>query len=314
MAIRINTAAATVADQYRWPEVARQYFRLTKPRVVALIMFTAIVGMFLSTPAMVRLSVLLIGTLGIGLAAASGAAINQLVEADADARMRRTRGRPIPTGQLNRRQALMFALVLAAVSMLILTQWVNTLTAVLSFASLIGYALVYTVFLKHATPQNIVIGGAAGAMPPVLGWTAVTGAVEPDALLLFLIVFCWTPPHFWALALYRHADYAQAGVPMLPVTHGSRYTRQHILFYTLLLTAATLMPFVTRMSGWIYLAGALALNAVFLFYAVALLRDYSDALARRTFAYSIQYLALLFALMLIDHYRGAMASWLAIIT
>lgn len=280
-----------------------QYFELTKPRVVSLIIFTAVVGMFLATPGMVPLDVLVFGTLGIGLAAASGAAVNQILDQRFDHIMARTRRRPLPTGQLSTFQALTFALLLAVISMLVLLQWVNSLTAVLTFLSLIGYAVVYTVFLKHWTPQNIVIGGAAGAAPPVLGWAAVNGSVSGDALLLFLIIFCWTPPHFWALALYRKHDYAKAGIPMLPVTHGDRFTRLHMLLYTLLLTAVSVMPFATRMSGWLYLAGALLLNARFVFYAIQLYNNYNDVLSRRMFVFSIQYLAMLFALMLIDHYR-----------
>ncbi len=290
-----------------------QYYRLTKPRVVALIVFTAIVGMFLSTPGMVPLDVLLLGTLGIGLAAAAGAAINHLLDADIDALMSRTRRRPLPRGELHPIQALLFALLLAAVSMGILWLWINPLTAVLTFASLVGYAVVYTVFLKHTTPQNIVIGGAAGAAPPVLGWTAVTGEVSSDALLLFLIIFCWTPPHFWVLALYRYEDYARARVPMLPVTHGAPYTRLQILLYTVLLAAVSLMPFATRMAGGLYLIGALLLNARFIGYAITLYRNYSDAIARRAFAYSIQYLAMLFAVMLIDHYRDALSAGLGLV-
>ncbi len=289
------------------------YYRLTKPRVVALIVFTAIVGMFLSTPGMVPLDVLLLGTLGIGLAAAAGAAINHLLDADIDALMSRTRRRPLPRGELHPIQALLFAVLLAAVSMCILWLWINPLTAVLTFASLVGYAVVYTVFLKHTTPQNIVIGGAAGAAPPVLGWTAVTGEISSDALLLFLIIFCWTPPHFWVLALYRYEDYARARVPMLPVTHGAPYTRLQILLYTVLLAAVSLMPFATRMAGWLYLIGALLLNARFIGYAITLYRNYSDAVARRAFAYSIQYLAMLFAVMLIDHYRDALSAGLGLV-
>lgn len=304
------TVSSPVSPEVGVQHLLRQYYQLTKPRVVALIMFTAIVGMFLSTDAMVPLDILFIATLGIGLAAAAGAAINHLLDVDADTVMKRTKHRPLPTGKLDRRQALVFAVALAAISMLILTLWVNPLCALLTFASLIGYAVIYTVYLKHATPQNIVIGGAAGAMPPVLGWCAVTGQVTGDALLLFLIIFCWTPPHFWALALYRHNDYAKAGIPMLPVTHGSQFTRLHILLYTLLLAAVTIMPFATRMSGILYLLAAIVLNAGFVGYAIALYRRYSDILARRTFAYSIQYLAMLFAAMLVDHYRETLARLL----
>ncbi len=283
--------------------VLLEYLELTKPRVVSLIVFTAIVGMFLSTPAMVPWSTLLLATFGIGLAAASAAAINHLVEQHSDALMARTRARPLPTGQLSSRQAIVFAAVLGAWSMLILGVGINVLTAVLTCVSLIGYSIIYTVFLKRRTPQNIVIGGAAGAAPPVLGWTAVTGEIASDALLLFLIIFVWTPPHFWSLALYRRYEYAEAGIPMLPVTHGARFTRLHVLLYTILLVAVTLLPFASQMSGWIYLLGVVPLNAGFLYYAWRLYRNYSDSLARRTFAYSIQYLALLFALLLIDHYR-----------
>ena len=287
-----------------------QYYELTKPRVVSLIVFTAIVGMFLATPGMVPLATLVLATLGIGLAAAAGAVVNQVLDQRYDYQMARTRRRPLPTGQLNSGQALFFATSLAVVSMLILTLWVNTLTAVLTFVSLIGYAVIYTVFLKHWTPQNIVIGGAAGAAPPVLGWAAVNNSVNGDALLLFLIIFCWTPPHFWALALYRKHEYAKAGIPMLPVTHGDKFTRLHILLYTLLLTAVSVMPFATRMSGWIYLIGALLLGGRFIDYAVKLYRRYDNTLSRRLFGYSIQYLAMLFALMLIDHYRFYYAAWM----
>lgn len=289
-----------------------QYYELTKPRVVSLIIFTAIVGMFLATPGMVPPDALLLGVLGIGLAAAAGAVVNQILDQRYDHIMARTRRRPLPTGQIGTMEALTFAVLLAALSMIILVQWVNTLTAILTFISLIGYAVVYTVFLKHWTPQNIVIGGAAGAAPPVLGWAAVNGSVNADALLLFLIIFCWTPPHFWALALYRKHDYANAGIPMLPVTHGNEFTRLHILLYTFLLAAVSVMPFATRMSGWLYLIGALLLNAHFVLYAVRLYRNYDDILARRMFLFSIQYLAMLFALMLVDHYRAYYASWLGL--
>lgn len=290
-----------------WSSLLREYYQLTKPRVVGLIIFTAVVGMFLSTPGMVDPAILLLGTLGIGLAAASGAAMNQILDRDTDGVMSRTRHRPLPKGNLNPMQAMVFACMLSMASMLILAIWVNTLTAVLTFASMVGYAVIYTVFLKHATPQNIVIGGAAGAMPPVLGWTAVTGQVSSDALLLFLIIFCWTPPHFWALALYREKEYASVGIPMLPVTHGRRFTQLYIVCYTLLLAAVSIMPFATRMSGLLYLVGALVLNGWFIGYAVALYRNYSDRLARRTFLFSIQYLAWLFAIMLVDHYRDPIA-------
>ena len=282
---------------------AREYLELTKPRVVALIVFTALVGMLLAVPGLPPLDKLLLGMLGIALAAGSAAAINHLLDQKADAMMARTRRRPLPTGHLRSTQAALFASVLAGLSMLVLAVGVNLLTALLTFLSLIGYAFVYTLWLKHATPQNIVIGGAAGAAPPVLGWTAVTGEVSGDALLLFLIVFIWTPPHFWALALYRAKEYSKAGIPMLPVTHGNDFTRLHILLYTILLTAVTIMPFASHLSGVIYLAGAMLLNAVFLYHAWRLYRAYSDDRARRMFIYSIQYLMALFALLLIDHYR-----------
>ncbi|BAU47044.1 protoheme IX farnesyltransferase [Sulfurifustis variabilis] len=285
--------------------LAREYFELTKPRVVALIVFTAVVGMFLSSPSVfLPLGPFVFGTLGIALAAGSAAAFNHVLDQRADAVMNRTRARPLPTGQLTAREAFVFAVALGIASMAILALGVNTLTAVLTFFSIIGYSVIYTVWLKHTTPQNIVIGGAAGAAPPILGWTAITGQVHPDALLLFLIIFTWTPPHFWALALYRREEYAKVRIPMLPVTHGVEFTKLQILLYTILLTAATVLPFATRMSGWLYLAGALALDARFLLYAWRLYRNYSDGLARRTFGYSIQYLALLFALLLVDHYSA----------
>ena len=290
------TVGATLAG------TAREYLELTKPRVVALIVFTAVAGMFLSTPTILPLWPFVWGTLGIALAAASAAAFNHILDRRADAQMARTRARPLPTGTLTQRQAFVFAVALGCLSMLVLLVGVNTLTAVLTLISIIGYSVVYTLYLKHATPQNIVIGGAAGAAPPVLGWTAITGEVSSDALLLFLIIFTWTPPHFWALALYRTNEYARVGIPMLPVTHGNAFTRLHILFYTVLLTAVTVLPFATRMSGWVYLVGAMFLNAGFLYYAWKLYKHYSDALARRTFGYSIQYLSLLFALLLLDHY------------
>jgi len=285
--------------------LAREFFQLTKPRVVALIVFTAVVGMFLAAPGAIPLNVFVFGTLGIALAAGSAAAINHVLDQHADAVMARTRARPLPTGSLTPGQALVFAAAIGILAMVLLVTRVNTLTAVLTFASLIGYSVIYTVWLKHATPQNIVIGGAAGAAPPVLGWAAVTGEVSGHALILFLIIFIWTPPHFWALALYRAEEYAKVGIPMLPVTHGNRYTRLQLLLYTIMLAAVTVMPFASKMSGAIYLAGVIPLNVVFLYYAWRLYRHYSDALARRTFGWSIQYLALLFALLLIDHYAVA---------
>jgi protoheme IX farnesyltransferase len=279
-----------------------QFYRLTKPRVVTLIVFTAVIGMFLATPGMVPLQALLAGTLGIALTAGAAAAVNCLVEQRIDALMTRTRARPLPSGQVTSLQTLVFAGIVGGAGLAILHHWVNALTMWLTLATFIGYAIVYTVVLKPMTPQNIVIGGASGAMPPVLGWTAVTGEIAPDALLLFLIIFAWTPPHFWALALYRRDDYARAGVPMLPVTHGDRFTRLHVLLYTVILTAVSLLPFATRMSGALYLAAAVALDAVFLCYAVRIVTAYSDRLAQRTFRYSIIYLAALFAALLVDHY------------
>ena len=279
-----------------------QFFLLTKPRVISLIVFTAVIGMFLATPGMVPPALLLAATLGIGLVAGSAAAINCLVEQKIDAVMARTRGRPLPRGTLTSGQTLAFALVIGGIGMALLYFAVNPLTMWLTMATFVGYAVIYTVLLKPATPQNIVIGGASGAMPPVLGWAAVTGGVSHDALILFLIIFAWTPPHFWALALYRKLEYAKAGVPMLPVTHGDHFTKLHVLLYTVILSAVTLLPFATRMSGLIYLASALALNGVFMYYALKIYFRYSDALAKRTFAYSILYLSLLFAALLIDHY------------
>lgn len=278
------------------------YLGLCKLRVVALIVFTAIVGMALSVPGMIPLDALILGSLGIGLAASSAAALNHLLDARADQVMIRTRNRPLPTGQLGRRQVLIFALLLAAASMLILVLFVNTLTAILTFASLIGYAVIYTAWLKRATPQNIVIGGAAGAAPPVLGWIAVTGEIHAHALILFLIVFVWTPPHFWALAIYRRHDYAAADVPMMPVTHGVAFTRWQILFYTIILVLVTLLPWLTGMSGLIYLAGATVLNIGFLGYALAMFRSRNEQLAMHMFNYSILYLMALFAFLLIDHH------------
>ena len=286
-------------------ELFHEYYRITKPRVVGLIMFTAIAGMFLSTSALPNLTIMLLATLGIGLAAASGAAVNHILDEDKDVIMKRTRNRPLPSGTIDTNSAMIFACVLAAISMLILVVGVNVLTAFLTFASLIGYAVIYTVFLKYATPQNIVIGGAAGAMPPVLGWTAITGSLSADAFLLFLIIFCWTPPHFWALALYRAQDYQNADIPMLPVTHGEKLTRLHVLLYTVLLTAVTIMPFATGMFSYLYLAAVIVLNAMFVVLTVRLYKNYSDQLSRKVFRFSIQYLAALFTAMLLDHYLVA---------
>jgi protoheme IX farnesyltransferase len=281
---------------------ARAFYALTKPRVVSLIVFTAVIGMFLAAPGMVEPRVLLAGTFGIALVAGAAAAVNCLVEQNVDALMQRTKWRPLPSGELTNLQTLVFAGVVGGLGLGVLAHYVNALTMWLTLATFVGYAIVYTVILKPLTPQNIVIGGASGAMPPVLGWAAVTGEVTTEAMVLFLIIFAWTPPHFWALALYRTEDYARAGLPMLPVTHGARYTRLQVLLYTLILFGVSLMPFAIRMSGWLYLAAALVLGGVFVVYAVRIHLAYSDSLARRTFRYSIVYLAALFAALLIDHH------------
>ena len=280
----------------------RDYWSLTKPRVVALIVFTAVIGMFLAVPGLPPLRAALLGTLGIWLAASSAAAINQILDSRIDAQMARTSWRPLVAGTLTTRQALVFALVLGALAMAVLLLWVNPLTALLTFASLIGYAVVYTVYLKRATPQNIVIGGIAGAAPPALGWAAVTGQLHPHALLLVLIIFVWTPPHFWALAIFRRDDYARAMVPMLPVTHGVQYTRWQILFYTVLLMAVTVLPWATGMSGLFYLGGALVLGVVFVWYAWRLMDPPDEFFPMRVFNYSIVYLMALFAFLLLDHW------------
>ena len=289
-----------VADGPR-PARWRSFYELTKPRVVMLIVFTAIVGTLLAVPGMPPLDALIFGNLGIGLAAASAAVVNHVLDERIDSQMSRTKRRPLPTGKMSSRAALIFAGVLCVTSMTILVLLVNVLTAVLTFASLIGYAVIYTVWLKRATSQNIVIGGAAGAAPPVLGWTAVTNSIDPNALLLFLIVFIWTPPHFWALAIARRDEYAKVGIPMLPVTHGIAFTRLQVLLYTMLLTAVTLMPFVTGMSGLIYLAAALVLNGMFVWYAWKM-RSAGAHLPMKVFRFSITYLMWLFAALLIDHY------------
>lgn len=280
----------------------RDYYELCKPRVVALLVFTAIIGMFLSTPGMVPLTPLLLGSLGIGLASASAAAINQVVDQKIDADMKRTNNRPIPTGNLTNKQALGFAFFIGALAMFILVYYINVLTAVLTFISLVGYAVIYTMYLKRATPQNIVIGGAAGAAPPVLGWTAVTGTVDPNSLLLFLIIFAWTPPHFWALAIHRRDEYAKVDIPMLPVTHGVEYTRLHTLLYTVILVEVTILPYLTGMSGLFYLVGAMILGGIFLYYAIRMQSGKDDRIAIKTFGYSIVYLMLLFTVLLVDHY------------
>ena len=281
---------------------AAQYWELTKPRVVALIVFTAVVGMLLAVPGVPPWRAVVFGSLGIWLAAASAAAINHLLDRRIDALMARTAQRPLPTGGLNTTQVLVFALVLGAASMAVLVWQVNALTAWLTFGSLIGYAIVYTGFLKRATPQNIVIGGLAGAAPPALGWVAVTGELHPYALLLVLIIFVWTPPHFWALAIFRRDDYAKAMIPMLPVVYGVTYTRWQILFYTVLLVAVTVLPWATGMSGLFYLGGALVLGGVFLYYAIRLMNPPGEMYAMKVFSYSIVYLMALFAFLLADHW------------
>jgi protoheme IX farnesyltransferase len=298
----VNTQVLPLSFAQRLRARFRAFGALTKPRVVSLIVFTAVIGMFLATPGVVPLQVLLAGTLGIAFVAGAAAAVNCLVEQKIDAVMSRTSWRPLPQGELSAAQTLVFAGALGGIGLWTLFHFVNALTMWLTAATFVGYAIVYTVILKPATPQNIVIGGASGAMPPVLGWAAVTGEVPIEAMLLFLIIFAWTPPHFWSLALYRTEDYARAGVPMLPVTHGKQYTRLQVLLYTLILFAVSLLPYVIRMSGVLYLVAALVLGGIFLAYALRIYLAYSDAVAQKTFRYSIAYLALLFAALLVDHY------------
>jgi heme o synthase len=283
-------------------QLAKQYYQLTKPGVVALIVFTAVVGMLLSTTKWVPWQNFIAGSIGIWLAAASAAALNHLIDRHADAQMARTQDRPLPQGHLSTQAVFIFALILAALSMMVLLVWVNSLTAILTFASMIGYAVIYTLYLKRATPQNIVIGGAAGAMPPVLGWVAITNDVHPHSLLLFLIIFIWTPPHFWALAVNKRDEYARVNIPMLPVTHGADFTRLQITLYTILLVIVTLLPYVVGMTALIYLVGVSILNGRFLYMVFKLQKTRDDQLAMRTFFFSITYLMLLFALLLIDHY------------
>ncbi|MDC9729510.1 MAG: heme o synthase [Methyloprofundus sp.] len=278
------------------------YLELCKPKVVLLLVFTANVGMLLAVPGMPPIAEFIYATLGIGLASASAAAINHYIDQKADAEMARTKNRPLPSGELNSSNVLIFAAMLGMIGMLILILLINTLTAVLTFLSLIGYAIIYTVYLKRLTPQNIVIGGAAGAAPPVLGWCAMTGEVHPYALLLFLLIYVWTPPHFWALAIARRAEYAKVDIPMLPVTHGTEFTRLHILLYTILLFIVTLLPYLTGMSGLIYLIPSAGLSLGFIFFAIKMMRTKDDKTAMQTFAYSIVYLMLLFAFLLVDHY------------
>ena len=301
-----STLNTTVDSYTDW----RDYYELTKPRVVMLIVFTAIVGMFVSVPGWPGLMPVLFGTLGIGLASSSAAVYNHVLDARIDIQMMRTRGRPLPQGKLTEKSALTFATILCIISMLILALLVNPLTAILTFVSLIGYAVVYTVWLKRATPQNIVIGGAAGAAPPVLGWTAVTNEIEAGALLMFLIIFVWTPPHFWALAIARKEEYAKVDIPMLPVTHGEAYTRLNILLYTILLVVVTILPYLIGMTGIIYLATTIVLDAYFLYYAIQMYRVPEDLdLPMKTFKYSINYLGILFAALLVDHYAPFQLSF-----
>lgn len=289
---------ANLAPMKKW----QQYWALTKPRVTQLAVFCAIIGMFLATPGMVPWSVLIGGSIGIWLLAGAAFAVNCLVEQKLDAKMRRTAWRPSATGELGQKQIIVFALVIGLAGMVLLWNFANPLTMWATFITFVGYAIIYTLLLKPATPQNIVIGGLSGAMPPALGWAAVANDLPAEAWLLVLIIFTWTPPHFWALALYRREDYKQSGLPMLPVTHGERFTLLHILLYTLVLIAATILPFIYKMSGYFYLVSALVLGGMFLAYAIALYRNYSDDLAKKTFRFSIIYLSLLFAALLIDHY------------
>lgn len=288
------------------------YIALCKPKVVSLIVFTAVVGMFLATPGMVPWSILFFGTLGIGMASASAAAINHVVDHRIDSMMARTRRRPLPRGYVNSQSAILFSFVLGAGAMFVLAHYVNVLTAMLTLFSLIGYGFIYSLYLKRATPLNIVIGGAAGAAPPVLGWTAVTGSLDAPALLLFLIIFAWTPPHFWALAIYRRDEYASVDIPMLPVTHGVEFTRLHILLYTIVLFIVCLFPYLIYMSGLLYLIGAVLLNSGFLYYAIRMQVDHSDRLAMKTFRFSVWYLMALFAILLIDHHVPTAISMLGL--
>ena len=280
----------------------KNYYELCKPNVVLMMLITALVGSLLASKTLAPLSLIAFAMLGIGLCASSAAAINQIIDRKADANMNRTENRPIPQGEVSPINASIFAFILASLGAAILVIYVNTLTALLTLASLIGYAFVYTVYLKRATPQNIVIGGLAGAAPPLLGWTAVTNSVDPNSLLLVLIIFAWTPPHFWALAIHRRDDYAKENIPMLPVTHGVQFTKLQIILYTIILILVSLLPFVVMMSGILYLISALILGAIFLYYAVRLYFDEANALAFPTFVYSIYYIFLIFAALLLDHY------------
>ena len=287
-----SSSAATFSD----------YFELTKPKVVALMILTSVIGMLLSVPGVVPLDVLILGNLGIALCAGSAAAVNHLVDRQIDLKMARTRNRPVATGRVDPIPAGLFAFLLGALGTWILVAYINVITAVLTLLSLVGYAVIYTLWLKRATPQNIVIGGLAGAAPPLLGWTAVTGEIHPHALLLVLIIFAWTPPHFWALAVYRKEDYAKADIPMLPVTHGEHYTRINILLYTIIMIVVTILPYVFYMFSWLYLMGALVLGLIFLYWAIVMMIGKDPESGMSTFKYSILYLMLLFVLMLADHY------------
>ena len=286
----------------QWGVNFSSFFALCKPKVSAMIVFTAVIGMFMATPGMVPWQLLLAATIGIGFSSGAAAAFNCLIEQKIDAMMARTRGRPLPTGQVSVLNTVIFASIIGLIGMWVLYVFVNPLTMWLTFGTFLGYAVIYTVFLKPATPLNIVIGGASGAMSPILGWAAVTNMISPEALIMFLIIFAWTPPHFWALALYRREDYERVGLPMLPVTHGEKFTREHIVLYTIILFAVAMMPVGLGMSGWIYLVTSLALNIGFMYYVIQLWREYSDDLAKRTFKFSIYYLMLLFAGLLVDHY------------
>ena len=283
-------------------EAFKSFYALTKPRVCALIVFTAIIGMFLASPGMVPLDILFFSSIGIAFVSGAAAAFNCLIEEKIDAKMARTRGRPLPLGQVSQKETIVFSVLLGCLGLLMLYFFVNSLTMWLTLVTFFAYAVIYTIFLKPATPMNIVIGGASGAMPPVLGWAAVTNQVTPEALILFLIIFCWTPPHFWALALYRRKEYEKVGMPMLPVTHGEKYTRLQIVLYTIILVIVTMMPFSVGMSGLIYIIFATLLNAYFLYYTVMLYRQYSDKLSMKIFRYSIWYLGLIFLAFLVDHY------------
>ena len=280
----------------------QNFFPLCKPRVSAMIVFTAVIGMFLATPGFVPFDLLIATTIGIFMASGAAAAFNCLIEQEIDARMMRTAGRPLPSGRVSPMETIFFASIIGLTGLAILYVFVNPLTMWLTLATFLGYAVIYTIFLKPATPLNIVIGGASGAMPPILGWAAVNNVVSPESLILFLIIFAWTPPHFWALALYRRDDYAKSGLPMLPVTHGEEFTRQHIFLYTIILFAVALMPVGHGMSGWIYLVISVVMNSIFMAYAIGLYRRYSDDLAKRTFKFSILYLMVIFAALLLDHY------------